>query len=334
MNQLFRKVALDRQSSPEQLDVLMQITSRRGWLSLVALGGLLLFAVAGGFLVDIPVRVAGQGILIREGGVYEIVSSSSGKVKGIYFEAGESIEKGRTLARIDQPELLAQIREAAASLNEIRADMDRKADSMSAQELRTLEDRIRYAERVLLNLQDEYDDYSKIRSPFTGRILELVIRTGEIVAKGTPLMRIELEGEQIESMQVVMYFPAGSGEKIRQGMAAEIAPLGIERSEYGFLKGIVTRVTNYPASTQGMMRVLRNEALVQDLSRLGPVIEATAHLIPDSNTPTGYKWSSSKGPATNLQTGMICYVSVTVTRQRLINFVFPSAGKPAPETEM
>ena len=38
---IFRKVALERLSSPEQLDQLMQVTSPKGWLALAGLGALL-----------------------------------------------------------------------------------------------------------------------------------------------------------------------------------------------------------------------------------------------------------------------------------------------------
>ncbi|MBN2439448.1 MAG: NHLP bacteriocin system secretion protein [Deltaproteobacteria bacterium] len=324
--QLFRKVALERQSSPERLDVLMQVTSRKGWLSLLAVGGLLLCAVLWSVLGYIPVKSDGQGMLMSAGGVYEIVSNSAGALKGIYFEPGEIIQKGRTVARVDQPELLARIREASASLNGMRADLEH-LDSASAQERRALEDSIRQAERSLQTLQNEYAVSSKVTSPFTGRILELTVRTGAIVAKGTPLMRIELEGSEFGSLQAVLYFPAAAGEAIRQGMPAEISPFGVERSEYGFLKGLVTHVSGYPSSTAGMMQTLQNETLVQGISRQGPVIEVIVDLIPDPAAPTGFKWSSSRGPATKLQTGMICLASVTISQQRVINLLFPSINK-------
>jgi biotin carboxyl carrier protein len=325
---LFRKIALERQSSPEQMDVLMQITSPKGWVSLLAIGGLLLCAIIWGFLGYIPVKVTGQGILMSTGGVYEIVSSGSGEVTGVYFEPGEIIEKGRTVARVDQPEILGRIRVEAGSLQELRADRDRLAgDPARLPERRSLEDRITQAERSLQILQKDFDDSSKVTSPYAGRILEVTIRTGEVVAKGTALMRIELKGTETGGMEAVMYFPAGSGEKIRQGMTAEIAPLAVERSEYGFLHGLVTRVSDYPSSSESMMRIMHNETLVRALSRDGPPIEVHADLIPDPTASSGYTWSSSRGPDIKLQTGTICAASVAISRQRPINLLIPLVKK-------
>lgn len=54
---LFRKAALEKLSSPEELDQLMQITGPRGWLVLVALLLLLGVAVVVGVTGEIPVQV-------------------------------------------------------------------------------------------------------------------------------------------------------------------------------------------------------------------------------------------------------------------------------------
>jgi hypothetical protein len=61
---LFRKVALDRLASPEQLDTLLQITPPRAWLSLLSLGlilgGLALWAL----LAEIPSLTSAEGVLL------------------------------------------------------------------------------------------------------------------------------------------------------------------------------------------------------------------------------------------------------------------------------
>jgi HlyD family secretion protein len=65
---IFRQAALERLSSPEQLDQLMQVTTPKGWLALIALAGLLVTAVILGFVGSIPVTVTGQCILLDGGG--------------------------------------------------------------------------------------------------------------------------------------------------------------------------------------------------------------------------------------------------------------------------
>ncbi len=64
---IFRKAALERLSSPEQLDQLMQVTTPKGWLALIALAGLLVMVVVFSFVARIPITVAGQCILLDGG---------------------------------------------------------------------------------------------------------------------------------------------------------------------------------------------------------------------------------------------------------------------------
>jgi hypothetical protein len=64
---LFRRKALEKLASPEQLDQLMSITTPRGWLTLLGLGVLLLAAGLWSVFGSIPTTVSGDGVLILSG---------------------------------------------------------------------------------------------------------------------------------------------------------------------------------------------------------------------------------------------------------------------------
>ena len=57
-NRLFRKVALERLSLPEQLDQLMAVTGPRGWIALAGIGLLLLIAILWSVLGRVATRVS------------------------------------------------------------------------------------------------------------------------------------------------------------------------------------------------------------------------------------------------------------------------------------
>jgi hypothetical protein len=63
---LFRKEALERISSPEQLDQLMQIVSLKNWLPLASIGFLLALAVLWSVLGRIPVFIESKGLLVED----------------------------------------------------------------------------------------------------------------------------------------------------------------------------------------------------------------------------------------------------------------------------
>jgi HlyD family secretion protein len=119
---IFRKVALERLSSPEQLDQLMQVTTPKGWLALTALGALLLTAVGWGVFGSIPTETIGEGILLRRGGVSNVVAAENGQVEEILAGVGDVIEKGQVVARIRQEEQLRQIQDTREKLADVRAE--------------------------------------------------------------------------------------------------------------------------------------------------------------------------------------------------------------------
>ncbi|HNP71146.1 MAG TPA: hypothetical protein PLO33_02255 [Kouleothrix sp.] len=65
---MFRKEALDRLSSLEELDELMRVTTPRSWLALLALGSLLVVALLWGLFTTIPTTIAGRGSLTAAAG--------------------------------------------------------------------------------------------------------------------------------------------------------------------------------------------------------------------------------------------------------------------------
>ncbi|MEL7495943.1 MAG: hypothetical protein AAGJ95_18540, partial [Cyanobacteria bacterium J06554_11] len=94
-NSIFRKEALERLSSPEQLDQLMKIVTPRSWLPLAALGGLLACGLAWSFVGRIPVTTTGRGALVFADTVAEMLPENSldmspTQLVGVaYFSAGE-----------------------------------------------------------------------------------------------------------------------------------------------------------------------------------------------------------------------------------------------------
>jgi HlyD family secretion protein len=118
--EIFRSVALERLSSPEQLDQLMQVTTPRGWLLLVGVGTLLATALVWGVLGSVPERIPGRGILIRSGGVLDVEASGEGQVTDVAVRVGDVVSEGQVVARIARHDLVLRIQQARAQVAELQ----------------------------------------------------------------------------------------------------------------------------------------------------------------------------------------------------------------------
>ena len=71
----FRQKALDRLSSPEQLDQMVRVIPRKGWLALLALGVLVAAIFTWAAMATIQITVTGDGIVTAAQGDPEILEA-------------------------------------------------------------------------------------------------------------------------------------------------------------------------------------------------------------------------------------------------------------------
>ncbi|MBF4692597.1 NHLP bacteriocin system secretion protein [Fusibacter ferrireducens] len=105
-NQIFRKVALDRLSSPEELDQLITVTNPRGWLALIGIGCILITILIWGILGNVSTQVEGAGLLTTSGGVVSVTHPVSGQVTDVSVVSGDYVKQGDVIARIEQSDLV------------------------------------------------------------------------------------------------------------------------------------------------------------------------------------------------------------------------------------
>lgn len=119
-NHLFRKEALDQSASPERLDQLIQVVSPKRWLSLVALGTLVVTGFTWSVLGRIAVTVDGRGVLVYPGRVVTVQAGSSGRILELKVKAGDVVKQGQILATIDQSELKKQLQLTRGKLSQLQ----------------------------------------------------------------------------------------------------------------------------------------------------------------------------------------------------------------------
>jgi len=178
--------------------------------------------------------------------------------------------------------------------------------------------------RQLSESESELAMSGSIVSIYSGRVIELMAGQGDLVQAGTPVVSLE---DLNASLRAVIFIPAGDGKKVVPGMEIRISPATVKREEYGALVGTVQTVSDFPSTAEGVNRTLRNTELDATLTGNGSVIELFANLIPDRNTFSGYRWSSSKGPPLHVASGTLATAEVVVGSEHPISIIIPYLKK-------
>ena len=118
---IFRDAALERLSTPEQLDRLVRVSRPLGWLALGAFFAACLLALVWSAFVALPLRVPAQGMLVAPEGVVEVMTASRGRVAVLLVKPGDKVRAGQEVARLEQPDI-AQGSDRSQFASEVKTD--------------------------------------------------------------------------------------------------------------------------------------------------------------------------------------------------------------------
>jgi HlyD family secretion protein len=405
--QLFRQISLERLSSPEQLDQMLRVTSGKIWAALLAIFLLLVTALVWGYTGAVVTTASGQGVIIRTGGVLNVVTRGAGVVIKVNAQVGEKLEANQVVATIQQPVLEQKVKAMRETLNallrehdhaqrlrqeaaklqvqalerdkanselqvselteqaKLAADQFKAEDQLFSKGLITKQQALT-AKQKMVDIQDKIaglkahvtqleaqrftaesapqqedtDQRTRISTqqldleeaekelaiaknvvtPYAGQVLELKIYPGSTVEAGQPILSIQPDAE---SLELVLYLPSNQAKETKAGMEVQISPATIKREEYGFMKGEVVHVADYPATKAAIMRNFENESLVTSLTGSSPVTEVVVSLKTNPRTPSHFQWSTAQGPPVAISSGTICNVQVVTHREKPITLLFP-----------
>ncbi|KWT78328.1 NHLP bacteriocin system secretion protein [Candidatus Magnetominusculus xianensis] len=408
--EIFRKVSLERLSSPEELDKLMTITSPIGWVSILALGMIIIITVIWSYFGAIPTVLSGTGLLMETGGVSDIVSQSNGYISDIRVNPGDIVYSGQAVARVDQMDLLGQIKNAKMELDVLnrqyeqmkgytgldtrlskeyeqkqKSALEKKIadantqiewlkekisdqeallkdglitkqdlitskqsydtalsnikdyqsqleqvsvqtiqhENTNRQTIANLQQQINSKESNIKILQNRYDLNAAVVSYYTGKIIGISAGLGTYVQANTPIASIELIGANIINLRATLYVTSADAKRIQSGMMVQLSPDTAQKDMYGYMLGIVTYVSGYPATAEDMMNKLHNKNMVDTITKNGLPFSVIVDFIPTSDTTSGYKWSSPRGGKLKVTAGTLCTATFIVDEQKPISYVIP-----------
>ena len=165
--------------------------------------------------------------------------------------------------------------------------------------------------QVVATVTDTDGRRHDITSVTDGTIEALLERRGSYVDAGETVAVIVPRDAPVEA---VLYVGAVEGKAIQPGMTVYISPTTAPSSEYGSIVGTVTSIpTLYVTRGQLDLTLGSENPLSDELLGRGPGLEIGVALE-RADTPSGYRWSSSNGPAFTITSGTIFSGAVVIKR--------------------
>ena len=202
---IFRQQALDRLSSPERLDKLMQVVGPKDWLPL---GGLAIFGILGvlwSVFGNIPIAVTGKGVLINPRRVVQFQSPISGQLQSLNVKNGQCVKKEEILGIIDpsdkkqqlqqQRDKLFQLKQQARKTTLVRQQRTQLETEAITAERQTLKQRLQDTQKLTPNLKSEgVNSISKQRRSLQQRLKDAKELTPILQRRVTKQQELQKEG--------------------------------------------------------------------------------------------------------------------------------------------
>lgn len=232
---------------------------------------------------------------------------------------GYTTDRELDIRRVELNSELERIADARAQIERLTAQKT-DMDARHRRERLAAETSTNDARRAAELLRVRLDLDGRLLAPLTGRVIEVKVSPGAVLAAGSPVAAIEPDGQELHAQ---IYVTAAQAKTITRGMAVRLTPATVRREEFGTLSGRVDGIATFPATPQGMAASLHNQTLVDRFGRSGAAYAVDVALEPDAATVSGYRWSSANGPPLSLSAGTLVGADVTVREQAPLSMILP-----------
>ncbi|MET7618150.1 HlyD family efflux transporter periplasmic adaptor subunit [Streptomyces sp. NPDC005408] len=140
----------------------------------------------------------------------------------------------------------------------------------------------------------------KITSPFAGRVVGLAVSDGQVVTTGTSLFTVERTDGPGDRMVAMVFVPSDRAAMLAPGTRVDLAVSTAPPAAFGLLRGKVSSVSPYPLTQEAITGLVGGELAAKRYTGQSAPRLVVVDLIPDKDTRTGYAWSTTSGPPTEL----------------------------------
>jgi HlyD family secretion protein len=174
----------------------------------------------------------------------------------------------------------------------------------------------------IARLEAMIEDQGRIVAKEAGRVLEIGASVGEFLEAGDRVGAMAV-ADPVSPLESVVYFTVRDGKRIVAGKEIQVTPDTFERRREGAIRGTIRSVSEYPVTIAEARTVIGNEAVAETLIASGYLIQVEAELEREPANPSGYVWTTSRGPEMPISAGTTATARVAVESRAPVSFVLP-----------
>ena len=224
-------------------------------------------------------------------------------------------------ARADHDRTMLDIANARARTIEIEELADTKRGNLAELE-RQKQEHIDALQAEASRLRVEVSLGSLVKAPVAGRIEEIRVGQGDVVAPGTIIAtigRVVPEAFEVSPSSTTTW-PSAS----RPGWTSMCTRPASGRRSTARCAARVMSITELGVSKAELNAILRNPQLTDVLMGTSAPLLAKIGVFLDKQTPSGFAWWGGQGPPYSVTRGTRVAVDVIVERQAPITLVIPA----------
>lgn len=170
-------------------------------------------------------------------------------------------------------------------------------------------------------LTRQYEENIWLRSLEDGVIVEVLKGVGDPVKMGDRVALVS--NDTLRDLKLVAFVPVERGKRIKPGMRAFFSPNSFRAKDYGYIECVVIKVDPFSISADAIKSEFKNNDLAEKLTENSLLMRLEVELVPDSEIPGHFKWTSKHGKNAIVDAGTMGIVTINTEYRSPISFVIP-----------
>ena len=254
----------------------------------------------------------------------ELTAATSGRLMNLYAKDGAQVQKGSLLAKIDDSELKAQLKQAESNKQLAQQKFDRakglyEKDGATKADMESAEASLKSAEASVELIKAQIAK-TEVRAPFAGRLGFVNVSVGAWLTTGTPIASLS----EVKKLKAKFSLPQRYASALNVGDAVDVKDEERNVSKSGKVKALEASLSESSRTRQVLVEVdnAKGELLAGSYAKVNVAMQAgAAKSIPipaeafTLDKDGAYVFVAVGGKATikHVETGLRTPIAVDVT---------------------